>query len=159
MTVRQYLGAILLAISVASAAFAVEPDEMLDDPALEARARALSTGLRCLVCRNQSIDDSNAPLARDLRILLRERLTAGDTDDQAIAYLVDRYGPYILLKPPMQRETLLLWLGPLLLLVVAAGGFALLWRRREITEPDPVPQLSEEEKALLQLHFERKTHK
>ncbi|HRX04273.1 MAG TPA: cytochrome c-type biogenesis protein CcmH, partial [Anaerolineae bacterium] len=88
------------------------PDEVLADPALEARARTLSQDLRCLVCQNQSIDDSNAPLARDLRIIVRERLSAGDTDKQVIDYLVTRYGNYVLLKPPLQADTLLLWIGP-----------------------------------------------
>jgi len=127
---------------------AVEPDEILSDPVLEARARTLSAGLRCLVCRNQSIDDSNAPLARDLRVLLRERIVAGDTDHQAISYLVDRYGIYILLKPPVQPGTYLLWLGPLLMLAAAIAGFALLWKRRA-TDDEPDPGLNEKEMALL----------
>ncbi len=108
---------------------AVEPDEMLSDPALEARARNLSLGLRCLICQNQTIDDSHSELARDLRLVLRERLVAGDTDDEALAYLVDRYGNYILLKPPFMLSTALLWLGPGLLLIAALFGFGLMWRR------------------------------
>lgn len=102
---------------------AVTPDEVLRDPALEARARVLSQELRCVVCQNQSIDDSNAPLAHDLRVLLRDRLTAGDSDREAIDFLVARYGNFILLKPPMQLNTALLWLGPLLVLVLSALGF------------------------------------
>ncbi|RMD49780.1 MAG: cytochrome c-type biogenesis protein CcmH, partial [Alphaproteobacteria bacterium] len=99
------------------AAWAVEPDEMLADPALEARARAISKQLRCLVCRNESIDESNAKLARDLRLLVRERLKAGDSDEEVIAYIVDRYGEFVLLKPRARGVNLLLWLaGPLMLL-------------------------------------------
>ncbi len=128
--------------------FAVEPSEMLNDPVLEARARELSKGLRCVVCRNQSIDDSNAALAKDLRVLLRERISAGESDEQAVQYLVDRYGPYILLKPPLRSETYLLWGAPLLLLLAAIAGFSHVWRRRknEIA-PD---ELSSKERALAQ---------
>ena len=97
---------------LATPAFAVLPSEQLADPALEARARAISSQLRCVVCQNQTIDDSDAELAHDLRVLLRQRLKAGDTDQQAIAFLVNRYGDYVLLKPPFEAETLLLWLGP-----------------------------------------------
>src|SRR5512145_945056 len=102
-------------------ALAVQPDEVLSDPALEARARALSGELRCLVCQNQSIDDSNAPLARDLRILLRERIQAGDSDDEVKQFIVGRYGSFVLLKPPFGPATLLLWLTPAALLAGAAG--------------------------------------
>lgn len=99
---------------------AVEPDEILSDPKLEARARAISAGLRCLVCQNQSIDDSNAPLARDLRLLVRERLQAGDTDAQVMRFVEDRYGQYVLLRPPFDMNTLLLWLAPIIVLLGAA---------------------------------------
>ena len=99
------------------------PDEILKDAALEGRARVLSQQLRCLVCQNQSIDDSDAPLARDLRVLVRERLTAGDSDAQAMDFIVARYGTFVLLKPPVQSNTLLLWLMPLLLLAGAVIGF------------------------------------
>ncbi|HXP97102.1 MAG TPA: cytochrome c-type biogenesis protein [Telmatospirillum sp.] len=111
-------------------ALAVQPDEVLKDPQLEARARDLGRDLRCLVCQNQSIDDSDADLARDLRILLRQRLVAGDSDAQAKQYLVDRYGDYVLLRPPFKATTLVLWLGPGALLlggIWAAVGF---YRRR-----------------------------
>ena len=103
---------------VGGPALAVEPDEILSDAKLEARARAISAGLRCLVCQNQSIDDSNAPLAHDLRVLVRERVAAGDSNKQAIDYIVQRYGNFVLLKPPLQMDTVLLWFGPLLLTVV-----------------------------------------
>jgi cytochrome c-type biogenesis protein CcmH len=117
--------ALLLVLSqiLPSPALAVLPDEILPNPRLEARARMLSEGLRCVVCQNQSIDDSNAPLARDLRILLRERLTAGDTDAQAVDFIVSRYGNFVLLKPPMQWNTLALWFGPAVLLLMAAFAF------------------------------------
>src|ERR1700742_1326176 len=100
-------------------AWAVEPDEMLSDPVLEARARALSKELRCMVCQNQSIDDSAAPLAHDLRVLVRERLTAGDTDAQVLTFVQARYGEFVLLRPPFKLQTLLLWFAPLLLLAAA----------------------------------------
>jgi cytochrome c-type biogenesis protein CcmH len=116
----------LFAIAVltgASAAYAVQPDEIMADPMKEARARALSQELRCMVCQNQSIDDSEAPLARDLRLLVRERIAAGDSDAQVIDFLVARYGEFVLLKPRLERQTLLLWL--LLPLALAGGGIAL----------------------------------
>ncbi len=112
--------AVLSLIAVAAPARAVEPDEMLADPALEAKAREISAELRCLVCQNQSIDDSNAPLARDLRVVVRERLVAGDSKEQVIDYAVARYGEFILLRPRFSAKTALLWFAPLLLL--AAGG-------------------------------------
>jgi cytochrome c-type biogenesis protein CcmH len=111
---------------IAGPARAVQPDEVLNDAALEARARNLSRELRCMVCQNQSIDDSEAPLARDLRLLVRERLTKGDSDQQVLDFLVARYGEFVLLKPPFERHTLLLWgLPPLVLL----GGSFWLWMR------------------------------
>src|SRR5262247_3392908 len=113
----------LAALTFIAAAQAVQPDEILADPALEGRARALSRDLRCMVCQNQSIDDSDAPLARDLRILVRERLKAGDSDRQVIDFLVARYGEFVLLKPRFSPTTALLWLGPAALLLV--GVFAL----------------------------------
>ncbi len=119
------VSALALIVAASAAAIAVEPDEVLSDARLEARARDLSAELRCLVCQNQSIDDSNAPLARDLRLLVRERLKAGDSDDQVRSFLVARYGDFVLLKPPFHVGTLLLWLAPLLALL---GGVALVWR-------------------------------
>ncbi|MEM8975529.1 MAG: cytochrome c-type biogenesis protein [Pseudomonadota bacterium] len=129
---------------------AVEPDEILKDPALEQRARNLSAELRCLVCQNQSIDDSNAPLARDLRLLVRERLTAGDNDKQVLDFIVARYGEFVLLRPPFGLHTLLLWLAPLLLL----GGAIFLARRvsmrgRGMKAAVKAQSLSPEEKARL----------
>ncbi|MBR1275967.1 cytochrome c-type biogenesis protein [Bradyrhizobium sp. AUGA SZCCT0283] len=112
-----------------SQARAVQPDEILKDPALEARARNLSRELRCVVCQNQSIDDSNAPLARDLRVLLRDRLQAGDNDSAAMDFIVARYGNFVLLKPPMQLNTLMLWVGPFLVLIAASLGFGRYIRR------------------------------
>ncbi|MBC6439292.1 MAG: cytochrome c-type biogenesis protein CcmH [Rhodospirillales bacterium] len=127
---------------------AVQPDEMLDDPVLEERARALSIDLRCLVCQNQSIDDSDAPLARDLRVLLRDRLVAGDSDEEAIAYIVDRYGDYVLLNPPFKATTLLLWFAPALALI---AGVVLVFRttRRKAVIADPL-ELSDDERRRLE---------
>jgi cytochrome c-type biogenesis protein CcmH len=140
---------VVLFILLAMPAIAVLPDERLADPALEARARALSQELRCLVCQNQSIDDSNADLAHDLRVLVRERLGAGDSDAQVLAYLTSRYGDYVLLRPPVKPTTWLLWFGPPLLLV--AGGLAILlaWRRRRADTPTRSVPLSADEQARL----------
>ncbi|MCC5968458.1 MAG: cytochrome c-type biogenesis protein CcmH [Pararhodobacter sp.] len=126
-------------------ALAVQPDEVLDDPALEARARALSTGLRCVVCRNESIDESNADLARDMRIILRERLVAGDTDAQAVQFLVDRYGEYVLLNPQRDGVNLILWVAAPVLLLLGLGVAAMAVRRRA----RPEEPLSDAEKARL----------
>lgn len=138
------LGLMLLA----SPALAVRPDEMLSDPALEARARTLSQDLRCLVCRNESIDDSDADLAHDLRVLLRERLVAGDSDQQAVAFIVDRYGEYVLLRPTTGGANLILWLaGPAMLL--AGGAVALQMLRRRAKAPEAAELLSDEDQARL----------
>ncbi|MEI9900791.1 MAG: cytochrome c-type biogenesis protein [Hyphomicrobium sp.] len=115
----------------AGAALAVEPDEILKDPALEARARAISSGLRCLVCQNQSIDDSNAPLARDLRLLVRERLKDGDSDGQVMRFIEDRYGEFVLLSPPLSWRTVLLRLAPVLALLAAVWTTARAWQQRQ----------------------------
>ena len=127
-------------------AVAVEPDEILEDPALEARARELSKGIRCLVCQNESIDSSNADLARELRILVRERLVAGDDDGQVLQYLVERYGDFVLLEPPVKPATYLLWFGPLLLFLIGGLGVAAYFRGRR-QPAAPAPPLSEEERA------------
>ena len=138
MTPRRAIAALALlsALCAAGPSRAVEPDEVLSDPALEGRARTISEGLRCLVCQNQSIDDSAAPLARDLRLIVREHLQAGDTDGAIRAYLVSRYGDFVLLKPPFEGSTLLLWGTPVL--VVLLGGLALLRRRRPAEPPRPL---------------------
>lgn len=131
---------------MATPANAYQPDEVLKDPKLEARARGLSAELRCLVCQNQSIDDSDAPLARDLRILVRERLAAGDTDKQVIDFVVARYGEFVLLRPRFGAHTLALWLGPLLILLI--GGlavFAFVRRARSALPQEASAPLSEEE--------------
>lgn len=139
--------ALLLAL-VPVLAGAVEPRERLADPALEARARALSGQLRCLVCQNESIDESNAALAHDLRVLLRQRLLAGDSDAAATQYLVDRYGSFVLLKPPFEPATLLLWATPALLLAAGGAGTLLWLRRRPHAAAAPEP-LSEAERSRL----------
>ncbi|MEW6436681.1 MAG: cytochrome c-type biogenesis protein [Pseudomonadota bacterium] len=128
-------------------AHAVEPEEMLSDPKLEARARVISAGLRCLVCQNESIDDSNAALAHDIRVLVRERLLAGDSDQQIRDFLVSRYGNFVLLKPPFEPGTYLLWLTPLLLLL--GGGGAIFWNTRRKAAPTPAAELTAGEKARL----------
>jgi len=134
---------ILVFLAFASAAFAVEPSEMLDDPVLEARARELSKGLRCLVCLNENIDDSNAGLAADLRILVRERLTEGDTDVEVVQYVVDRYGEFVLLKPTFSAGNYILWFsGPLLLIFGGIGAMVFIRRR---SKAEPVLGLSDEE--------------
>jgi len=142
------LAGIVAAGPLATPAFAVEPDEILADSALEARARHISAGLRCLVCQNQSIDDSNAPLARDLRILVRERLEAGDSDAQVMRYIEDRYGEFVLLRPPVNVRTLLLWLAPLLVLLAAIWIAARAVMRRP-SGSAPVAALSEAEEDKL----------
>jgi cytochrome c-type biogenesis protein CcmH len=133
-----------------SSAGAVQPDEILSDPALETRARALSKELRCMVCQNQSIDDSDAPLARDLRILVRERLKQGDSDRQVLDYLTARYGDFVLLRPPFSWHTALLWLLPGLVLLFGVAGIAVALRqRRRATAEVATPQLTAAERARL----------
>ena len=133
----------------AGAAQAVLPDEMLDDPAQEARARALSTELRCMVCQNQSIDDSDAPLAADLRILLRERIAAGDSDKEVMDFLVARYGEFILLKPRFNPHTAVLWLTPVLLLLIGGVATVVVLRRRRLQPAGIAADLTPEEQAAL----------
>lgn len=139
-------------IRMAPYAFAVQPDEILDDPKLEKRARAISAELRCLVCQNESIDDSNAPLARDLRLLVRERIKGGDSDADVMRFVVARYGSYVLLRPPFNSGTLLLWLSPILVLCLA-GFLVLRLFRTDATAAESGPPvfepLSENEKSRL----------
>lgn len=144
----RFVLALMFALMV-TPAWAVQPDEVLDDPALEERARELSKGLRCLVCRNESIDESNADLARDLRILVRERLVEGDSNDEVIEFVVDRYGEYVLLKPRFDGSTWILWAaGPAMLLLAAGIGFGYI-RGRENAKPVQEAGLTPEEKARL----------
>jgi cytochrome c-type biogenesis protein CcmH len=143
--------ALLLGLA-AGPALAVEPAEMLKDPALEARARDISKDLRCLVCQNQSIDDSDAPLAKDLRVLVRERLQKGDSNRQVIDYVVSRYGDFVLLKPPFKATTWALWFGPPLILAGGVLAVVLYYRRRRAgaaPTADAAPALSPEEKRRL----------
>ena len=140
-----WLRALLLALCLVTPVAALSPDEILADPVLEQRARDISAGLRCLVCQNQSIDDSDADLAKDLRVLVRERLVAGDSDEAVRQYLVDRYGEYVLLNPRVNNHTILLWIAAPVLLI---GGLGTLWlagRRRRVVDAG----LSAEEQAAL----------
>ena len=130
-------------------ALAVQPDEILDDPALEGRARELSRELRCLVCRNESIDESNADLARDMRILVRERLVEGDSDDEVMAFLVARYGEFVLLRPTTGGANLILWTAAPAMLVLALGTAVVYLRRRKMASDAPIDRLSPEEEARL----------
>ncbi|MFT4183664.1 MAG: cytochrome c-type biogenesis protein CcmH [Rhizobium sp.] len=143
---RRFFLALAL-LFIAAPAFAVNPDEVLPDPAMEARARTISAELRCMVCQNQSIDDSNADLARDLRLLVRKRLANGDSDQQVLDYIVSRYGEFVLLKPRLSEKTLLLWAAPLTLFVL--GGLGLfVYARRRAGRPTGTPLTSEEEQRL-----------
>ncbi len=129
---------------------AVEPGERLDDPVLEARARDISKGLRCLVCQNQSIDDSDAGLARDLRVLVRERLTAGESDDQVIAYVTARYGDYVLLEPPLKPTTYLLWFGPAAIFLAGGAAVIVFLRRRNRAAASGAASLSDDERRRIE---------
>lgn len=141
---------LLLALLAPGVAAAVTPDEMLKDPALEARARALSREIRCMVCQNQSIDSSEAPLAHDLRVLVRQRLVAGDSNQQVLDYLVARYGEFVLLKPPLELHTLLLWGAPPAVLLAGLIGLLLMARRRRPAS-EPQNLTPEEQKKLATL--------
>ncbi|HEX3858069.1 MAG TPA: cytochrome c-type biogenesis protein [Pseudolabrys sp.] len=137
-----------LFVLAARPALAVQPDEMLKDPALEARARTLSRELRCMVCQNQSIDDSEAPLARDLRLLVRERLTKGDSDKQVLDFLVARYGQFVLLKPPFEPQTILLWaVSPAILVFGGLALFVVFRRRQNAVSPEPALTADERRKV------------
>jgi cytochrome c-type biogenesis protein CcmH len=143
-----------MALLLGAPAFAVQPDEILKDPVLESRARTLSQELRCMVCQNQSIDDSDAPLAKDLRVLVRERLSAGDSDGQVIGFLVARYGEFVLLKPRVNAHTILLWTAPFAVLVIAALAFFLAGRRKAPATADG-SSLSAEEEARIEALLKR----
>lgn len=143
---KRLIAAALLCL--ATAAGAVLPDEQLADPVLEARAREISKELRCVVCQNQSIDDSDATLAHDLRVIVREQLVAGKSNEEVKSYLVDRYGHYVLLRPPFNAETWLLWLGPLLVLALGGLGVALYFRGRR-SASNAAPELTPAEAARL----------
>ena len=147
--IRRFL--LVLALMMAAApAFAVNPDEVLSDPALEARARTLSSELRCMVCQNQSIDDSNADLARDLRLLVRERIIDGDSDEQVLNYIVSRYGEFVLLKPRVSMRTLLLWGAPVLL-ILAGGASLVVFARKRAGKPTGSKLTAEEQARLTEL--------
>ena len=141
----RFVLAFLAALLFSGPGFAVQPDEVLKDPGLERRSRDISAGLRCLVCQNQSIDDSDAQLAKDLRLLVRERLVAGDTNEQVESYLVQRYGEFVLLKPTFGTHTLLLWLTPALVLILGGLGAYAAMRRR----PQPASTLDDAERTAL----------
>lgn len=152
MTRLLLLFLIALSFSLASPALAVEPDEVLDDPILEERARSISRGLRCVVCQNQDIDSSNAGVARDLRLLVRERLVAGDTDAEVMEYVRDRYSDYVLMSPPLNRATILLWAAPFLFATLAIISFVLVMTNRTSSVAD---ELTAKERAELLSLFTR----
>ena len=153
MRFRQSPLVLFLAIALLATlpAHAVEPDEVLQDPALEARAREISEGLRCLVCQNQSIDDSGAPLAKDLRLLVRERLRAGDSNQQIVDFIVARYGEFVLLKPRFETHTLVLWLATPAVFLAAILIIALAFRRRRAEAQNPAPLNIAEKRRLKRL--------
>jgi cytochrome c-type biogenesis protein CcmH len=149
-------GMALAILGNATPSLAVEPSEMLSDPVLEARARDISAELRCVVCQNQSIDDSNAELARDLRVLVRDRLTNGDSNEKVIEYIVSRYGDFVLLRPPMNSSTYFLWFGPLLFALLGSIAVVMVFRQRTAntgtngSKAGEVPHLSSEEQHRLE---------
>lgn len=151
---RRLVPILAVALALAAPAAAVTPDEVLDDPVLEERARDLSAGLRCMVCRNESIDESDADLARDMRLLVRERLLAGDTDAEVVSYIVDRYGEYALLRPSTDGANLILWVAAPAMFLLALGiGGGYVWSRRRAT-PSSESRLSSEEEARLKALLE-----
>lgn len=149
-SVRNLIAALLLAVAAlgAAPAGAVLPDEMLDDPVLEARAREISKGLRCLVCRNETIDESNAELARDLRLLVRERLVAGDTDEEVVQYIVDRYGEFVLLKPRFNLANAAIWFAGPVVFLIGLGLVVAFVRRQRRPAPVEAPLTPEERRRL-----------
>ena len=161
---RQLAPALLIGLALSfepgamPSAFAVEPGEILKNPVLEARARTISVGLRCLVCQNESIDDSHAELAQDIRLLVRQRLQAGDTNQQVRDYLVARYGQFILLQPPFEAQTLLLWGTPIIMLVFGGLGILLVQRRRRLDRDASKPLSAAERSRLEELLAEHASH-
>jgi cytochrome c-type biogenesis protein CcmH len=149
--VAAQLALLWLVLAVMQPAVAVQPDEILKDPTLEARARVLSRELRCMVCQNQSIDDSDAELAHDLRVLVRERLTAGDSDDQVIDFLVARYGEFVLLKPRFAWHNAVLWITPIVVLICGAAAMVLAMRRRSAAPAAAAPLSIDEERRLAEV--------
>ena len=141
---------IFLLFFLVTPALAIQPDEILEDKLLEERARVISKELRCLVCQNQSIDDSDAPLARDLRVLVRERLQAGESDEKVIKFVVDRYGDFVLLRPPIKASTLALWISPIAILIVGVILLLMRFRKQEKNMPVKVEPLSSEETKKLE---------
>ena len=156
---RRLVTALVLAAIASNSSLAVQPEEMLKDPKLEARARELSRELRCMVCQNQSIDESEAPLARDLRLLVRERLTKGDTDQQVLDFLVVRYGEFVLLKPPLESRTIILWALPPVALLAGAVGLVFAMRRRRTVQLEPATLSTEERRKLSTLVDEHRTER
>lgn len=152
---RRLLATVALLASLTLPALAVDPSEQLPDPVLEGRARQISTGLRCLVCQNETIDESDASLAHDIRKFLRERLVAGDSNEQAVKAVVDRYGEFVLLQPRLHPATVLLWFGPAAILLIALGG-SWVWVRRRRSETTPDAPLSAEEHLKLNALLEEK---
>jgi cytochrome c-type biogenesis protein CcmH len=154
MMMRRFLICLAAWLAVAGPALAVQPDEILSDPAKEARARAITSELRCMVCQNESIDDSNAPLAKDLRVLVRERIVAGDTDIQVKEFLLARYGEFVLLRPLFTWRNAVLWLAPFGILMI--GAFVVFSKAREKRRPEVTP-LSAAEKAELERVLSKKS--
>jgi cytochrome c-type biogenesis protein CcmH len=156
---RWFVIALVLVAIASNSSLAVQPEEMLKDPKLEARARELSRELRCMVCQNQSIDESEAPLARDLRLLVRERLAKGDTDQQVLDFLVVRYGEFVLLKPPLESRTIILWALPPVALLAGAVGLVFAMRRRRTVQLEPATLSTEERRKLSTLVDEHWTER
>ncbi len=142
---RRFIATLFVGLSLASATFAVEPDEILPDPVMEERAREISRQLRCVVCQNQDIDSSNAGVARDLRLLVRERLVAGDSNAEVIAYVRARYGDYVLMSPPLNGATFALWAAPFVLVLLSVGAFFVVVRRRPSQQPAGLDEVEQAE--------------
>lgn len=157
MRLRSAVLIVALMLAGSGTALAIQPGEMLANPQQEERARSIDKELRCLVCQNESIDDSNADLAHDLRVLVRQRVVAGDSNEQVKQYIVARYGTYVLLKPPFEAETYLLWFGPLLLLLGALAVVLAIYRGRPQVQPEPLSAEEEKRVAALIAETEKRT--